>query len=98
GDHSAAARGSLYSGGYQADLSKAQGDLASQYLGNYRNGLMSLAGMGMQAASNLGSIGNGLAANVQSGYNGIANAQQQGYDSNGQLAASLGGLFNNYWQ
>jgi hypothetical protein len=97
-DHSAAARGSLYSGGYQADLSHAQGDLASQYLGNYRNSLFQGAGLGMTAASNLGSIGNGLAAGIQNGYNGVANAQATGYGANAGLATGLAGLFNNYWQ
>jgi hypothetical protein len=97
-DHSAAARGSLYSGGYQADLSHAQGDLASQYLGNYRDALFRGAGLGEQAASNLGSIGNGLAGNVQNGYNSIANAQGTQYGALAGLGTGLAGLLNNYYQ
>ena len=48
-DRSAAARGSMYSGGADADRMAFSSDLASQYLGNYRNALSGLAGMGLQA-------------------------------------------------
>jgi hypothetical protein len=97
-DHSAAARGRLYSGGYPADLAHDVNGLASQNLGNYRSSLQYLSTLGDTAASQLGSIGNGLAANVQNGYNNIASQQQSGYDSNGQLAGALGGIFNNWYQ
>jgi hypothetical protein len=96
-DHSAAARGRLYSGGYMADLSKAQGDLAAGYLGNYRNFLGSVAGMGQNAASSLGSLGNGLASNVQAGYNGVADARATQYGAQAamlnQLVAGLGQFY-----
>jgi len=60
-DRSAAARGSLYSGGHSADiLGYAQG-LASQNYGNYYNRLAGLAGMGQNAASNPSGDAAGLA-------------------------------------
>lgn len=76
-DHSAAAKGRLYSGGYMADLSKAQGDLAAGYLGNYRGFLGNVAGMGQNAAAQLGGIGTGTGGLVMQGYNNLANAQGQ---------------------
>ncbi len=88
-DHSAAAKGRLYSGGYQADLSKAQGDLASGYLNNYRNFLMGGAGMGQNAAAQLGSIGNATATQVMNGYNNLAGAQGAGYGAQAGMAANL---------
>lgn len=90
-DHSAAARGRLYSGGYMADLSKAQGDLASQYLNNYRNALFHSAQMGQNAASQLGSIGNANAAQVANGYNTLGQAQAMGNVANANMFGSVAG-------
>lgn len=95
-DHSAAARGNLYSGGHSLDLAHEMNGIASQNLGNYRSSLMGLAGLGAQSASNLGSIGSGTMGPMQQGYNGIANAQAQGYGANaamfGGVAGGLAGL------
>jgi hypothetical protein len=95
-DHSAAARGRLYSGGYGADLSKAQGDLASQQLGNYRNSLFGLAGMGQNAAGTLGSIGTQTAGNVMQGYGAYGNARQSAYDARAGGLYGLGSMFGNW--
>lgn len=96
-DHSAAARGDLYSGGHSVDLERMAQGIAAQDYGNWWNREMGLAGLGAQAASNLGSIGTSTMGNVQNGYNGIANAQAQGYGANagmfGNIAGTLGGLF-----
>ena len=56
-DHSAAARGRLYSGGYGMDAAKGLGDIASGYLGNYRNSLQWGANLGQQSAQGLGQLG-----------------------------------------
>lgn len=48
-DRGAAARGALYSGGADADRIQFGSNLAAQTLGNYRNALSGLAGMGLQA-------------------------------------------------
>lgn len=55
-DRSAAARGSLYSGGADADRMTFASGLASQNLGNYRNSLFGLAGMGQQAAGSMADL------------------------------------------
>lgn len=59
GDRSAAARGGLYSGGYQADLAERIGGLASQNLGNYWNKLTGLSTQGQQQSQYLGQLGQG---------------------------------------
>ncbi len=74
-DRSAAARGSLYSGGQQADLMQFGQGLASQEYGNYYNRLASLAGMGQSAASALAGVGNTYAnATANNAYQGAANS------------------------
>jgi hypothetical protein len=95
-DHSAAARGSLYSGGHLADLSKAQGDLATGYLGNYRGFLGGLAQMGQQSAGTLGSIGTQTAGNVMQGYGAYGNARQSAYDARAGGLYGLGSMFGNW--
>lgn len=95
-DRSAAARGSLNSGGQSADVLKFASGLASQNLNSYVNRLTGLAGMGQGAATSLGSIGTGNA--VASGNFGMQGAQAQGqslYDqsnSNTNLVNNLSGL------
>jgi hypothetical protein len=81
-DRSAAARGSLYSGGHSADLATFAGNLASQNLNTYYNRLTGLASMGQGASTNLGSIGNGAAGqagNFQ--IQGAGAAGAAGYDA-----------------
>lgn len=74
---SAAAGGSLISGGQlKAGTEFGQG-LASQQLGNYTTGLQSLASMGQNAAA-------GQASNSLAGANSVANSQQAA----GQASAS----------
>ncbi|WDI91922.1 hypothetical protein [Xanthomonas campestris] len=74
-DRSAAARGSLYSGGQQADLMRYGQGLASQEYGNYYNRLASLAGQGQSAASALAGVGNTYAnATANNAYQGAANS------------------------
>jgi len=99
-DRSAAARGSLYSGGHSADiLGYAQG-LASQNYGNYYNRLAGLAGMGQNASTNLGSIGAGKAGSIGSYLMDAGNAQatsaiQQG-NQTANLMGNLAGLAGQY--
>jgi hypothetical protein len=97
-DRSAAARGSLYSGGHSADvLNFAQG-LASQNYNNYYSKLAGLAQGGQNAASNLGSVGTGNAAAIGGYLTNSGNAQAEGYINSanatsnmmGQLAGAYG--------
>lgn len=101
-DRSAAARGSMFSGGADADRIKFGQGNATQFLGSYRNSLQSLAGLGQSSAQNLGGLGASMASNVGNGMinqgNARASSYQQQADTNSQLAGGLGGMFNNYWQ
>jgi hypothetical protein len=96
-DHSAAARGRLYSGGYGADLSKAQGDLASQQLGNYRNSLFGLAGMGQNAASSLGGIGTATMGPMGQANGAYGDARASGYGAWAGMFGGLGNAFGNQY-
>jgi len=99
-DRSAAARGSLYSGGHSADiLGYAQG-LASQNYNGYYNRLAGLAGMGSSAAANLGSVGTGNAAAIGNyltgAANGQANADYLKSNANSNMMNGLFGLAGQY--
>lgn len=99
-DRSAAAHGSLYSGGYTPDVLKFASGLASQNLGSYRSSLMNLASMGQGAASNLGSVGTGNAAGIGSNLMAAGNAQANGYidsaNSTSNLLGQLAGAYGQY--
>ncbi len=101
-DRSAAARGSLYSGGQQADLVNYSQGLASQQLGNYRNSLFSLANMGASSGSALAGIGQNYAGAYGQNLNNSAAAQGANALTQGnnwtQALAGLGGLASNYLQ
>lgn len=95
-DRSAAARGSLYSGGQSADLARFASGLASQNYGNYYSRLAGLAQLGQSSATSLGSIGTGNAAQ-QGNFNlAGANAQADGIygaaNANTNMVNSLTGL------
>lgn len=91
-DRSAAAKGSLYSGGQSADLAKFASGLASQNLSTYYNRLTGLASMGQGASTNLGSIGAGAAGQI--GNFNLAGAQAQGQSAYDQANANTN-LVNN---
>lgn len=101
-DRSAAARGSLFSGGHSADLMQFGQGLASQNYGNFYNRLAGLSGTGQTTASGLGSLGANMANNIGNNYMNAGNARASAYgsiaDSNSQLAGGIGGAFNNWYQ
>ncbi|KQH73606.1 hypothetical protein XfCFBP8356_008710 [Xylella fastidiosa subsp. sandyi] len=101
-DRSAAARGSLYSGGHQADVMKFAQGLASQNLNNYWNRLAGLSGSGQAAASQLAGLGQSYAANVGNQYNNAAAARAGAYyqtaNNTTDALASLGNAFGNWYQ
>jgi hypothetical protein len=74
-DRSAAARGSLYSGGNAVDTMNFGQGLASQQFGNFYNRLAGLAGVGQTAANQLGTSGQNYANSV--GQMNQWNAQNQ---------------------
>jgi hypothetical protein len=99
-ERGAAARGSLYSGGTNVDLSNAMGGLASQNLGNYRNSLFQLAGMGQNAAVGAGSLGQQSANSISGllGQQGQYGAQSATNQSNmwGNALQGLAGVAGQY--
>lgn len=101
-DRSASARGGMFSGGADADRMKFASGLASQNYGQFYNRLQSMAGQGQTTASGLGSLGMGMAGNIGNIAMGMGDARASSYqsraDTNSQLAAGLGGLFNNWYQ
>jgi hypothetical protein len=92
-DRSAAARGSLYSGGHSADLIRYGQGMADQQYGQFYDRLMGLAGMGQNASSNLGSVGTGSAASIGSNLMSAGNAAANGYINSGNAQANLLGQF-----
>jgi hypothetical protein len=101
-DRSAAARGSLMSGGHSADLLKFGEGLASQNYNTFYNRLQSMANQGQTTASGLGQAGQQYANNVgqigMNNANNMASSYQQQANANSQLAGSVGGAFNNWYQ
>lgn len=63
-DRSASARGGLGGGANLKDLMRFGSGLASQQFGDYKNSLMSLAGLGQTSTSNLANLGANMAGNV----------------------------------
>lgn len=100
-DRSAAARGSLYSGGHSADVLGYAEGLASQNYGNFYNRLAALAQTGQGAASNLGSIGTGNAATIGNASMNAANANAQAAYNNantlGNFAGQAANAFGNWY-
>lgn len=91
-DRSAAARGSLYSGGADADRIALGQQLASQYLSNYRNALSGLAGMGMQARGQQAN----LAGNMANIAIGAGQARASAYQQQGQNMQNMIGNLTSF--
>lgn len=72
-DRGATAQGNLWGGGADADRIRLGQQLATQYLGNFRNSLQSGAGMGQSSANQLGAYGQNYAQSV--GQNAMTGAQ-----------------------
>lgn len=99
-DRSAAARGSVNSGGHQADLLNYSQGLASQQLGNYRNALAGMANMGQSAAVGAGSMGQQNANALGQLFAGQGQAQATGAFNQanawGNALAGLSSAANQY--
>lgn len=80
-DRSAAARGSLYSGGHSADVMNYAQGLADQNYNSYYGKLAQMAGQGQGSAQSLGAAGQNMAGNVGNLLtNNAANQTQSAYD------------------
>ena len=100
-DRSAAARGSLFSGGHSADLISFGQGMASQGYNDFYNRLAGLAQGGQNAASNLGSVGTGNAAAIGANLTNAGNAAANGYinsaNAQSNMYGQLAGLAGNYF-
>lgn len=97
-DNSAAARGMLFSGAHQKDLSNFGQQMATQYLGNHRNFLSGLQGNGQQAAMGLGALGMGAGNSIAGlqqdmGKNRASNYAQRGQNFQGFENSLFGSFF-----
>ena len=101
-DRSAAARGTLYSGGQLASLADFAGGLATQNLNNYYNRLIQLAGLGQNSAAGVGSAGMTMANQAGAAYQNAADARAAGRigatNTYGQLGEQLGRAFGRWWE
>ena len=88
-DRSAAARGSLFSGGAEADRMRFASGLASQNLQNYLGRMMSQAGMGQQAATNLGSFGAQMAGAQAGAIGAQGQARANGLNAWGNMLGDM---------
>ena len=96
-DRSAAARGSLYSGGADADRMQFASGLASQNLQNYLGRMMSQAGMGQQAATNLGSFGAQMAGAQAGAIGAQGQARADGFGAWSNMLGDMAGGLGNYF-
>lgn len=101
-DHRAAANGGLFGGGNTRDAIRFGSGLATQNADNYWSKLAGMSGTGQNTAQNLGAMGMNMATNIGNQYTNAANARASAYgqvaNNNSQLAAGLGGAFNNWYQ
>lgn len=88
-DRSAAARGTLYSGGTLKALSDYNADSATKGFGDYVNHLSALAGVGQSATNAVGAAGQSYAANTGNALTNAGNAQASAYANTGSSIASL---------
>lgn len=97
-DRGAASRGGLFGGGHTRDTVQFGGQLASQYLGNYRNSLMSQLGAGQNAAAGMGGFSANAANQIGQGLGAQGDARASGYNNNAQFAAGTAGALNGLFQ
>ncbi len=83
-DKSAAAKGSLFSGGTGRELTRYGQGLATQEFNSYANRLASMAGLGQTATGNTAQLGSNAANQV----GGLSNSLGQTIMSGGQAQAS----------
>lgn len=86
-DKSAAARGSLYSGGHSQDLTSFAEGTANQFLNSYWNKLAGQAGQGQTTANSLGELGANTANNIGKYMTDAGDARASSYLQQGHIDA-----------
>lgn len=94
-DKSAAARGSLYSGGHSQDLNNYAQGTADTFLNSYWNKLAGQAGQGQVSANNLGALGANEAGNIGNYLTNAGNARASSYLTQGNIGAQQIGAWGN---
>lgn len=101
-DRSAAARGSMFSGGADADRMRFASGLASQNYGNFYSRLSDLANGGNATAASLGQNGMQTASNIGNSLMNAGNARATSYMQQGNnyagMAGALGSAFGQWYQ
>lgn len=96
-DRSAAARGSLYSGGADADRMELASGLASQNLQNYLGRMMQQAGMGQSAAGTVASTGAQLMGAQAGAVGAQGQARADGFGAWSNMLGDMAGGLGNYF-
>lgn len=91
-DSSAAARGGVFGGGATRGREMYAQQLAAQGLGDYRNWLGNVSGMGMQAGSNIGQLGAAAGNSIASLYGDMGKNRASNYQARG---SNLNDLYGN---
>lgn len=94
-DRGAAARGSLFSGGADADRMRLGADLATDGLNTYWNRLAGRAGQGQVATSGLASLGSTMATNIGSALLNNGQSRASSYVAQGNNASALASMVGN---
>jgi hypothetical protein len=94
-DKSAAANGSLYSGGHSADLMQFGEGTANQFANSYWNKLAGQAGQAQTSAGDLGALGANSANNISNLFSQSGNARASSYLHQGQIAGQQIGAWGN---
>ena len=95
-DRSAAARGSLFSGGADADRMELASGLASQNLQNYLGRMMQQAQMGQSAAGSVGSLGAQLMGAQAGAVGAQGQARANGFGSWINAIDGIGGIAGDF--
>lgn len=99
-DKSAAANGSLYSGGHSADIMQYAGGIADQFANSYWNKLAGMAGQGQVSSNTLASAGANEGNNISNLLTNAGNARASSYLRNGNIQAqnigAMGNAFNQF--
>jgi len=96
-DRSASARGSLFSGGTEADRMQMASGLASQNLGNFMNRQQGMAGMGLNAATSLGQFGQNATGQQMGAMGAAGSARAAGFGAMGDTLNGLGMIGGNFF-
>lgn len=100
-ERSAAARGSLASGGTLRALTRYGEGLAANEFGDFANRLASLIGLGQTAATTAGGWGNQVGGNIGQNLSNIGQARGSGYANTaniwGNAIGSAANQFGQYW-